>query len=126
MLTEGTYKELQSSNFDFIKLLKSSVEKLVVYDNELNIRNESNNDVDSNSIFDRRLSVMSFESIDDNKVIANQIEPIETHSSGKIAHSVYSSYFSAGGKSCKILFYIFICVLTQILISVSDLWISYW
>lgn len=126
MLTEGTYKELQVSNLDFTKLLKHSVGKAVIPDNELNIRNENDNDVDPNFIFDRRMSAISFESVGDNKVSADETEPVETHSSGKMSHSVYTSYFLAGGKSWKILFFIFICFLSQILISMGDLWISYW
>lgn len=126
VLAAGTYKELQASNLDFTKLLKYSVGKAIIPDNTLNIRNENDNDMDPNSIFDRRVSAISFESVGDNKVSADEMEPVETRSFGKMSHSVYTSYLLAGGKFWKILFFIFICVLSQIVASIGDLWITYW
>lgn len=59
----------------------------------------------------------------------NTVEPtgmIEPRTYGNVSHAVYLLYFLAGGKKFKILFFIFICILTQLLSSVGDLWITYW
>jgi len=68
-------------------------------------------------------------SIDENKLNETQVAPIEvaeTRSSGKVSHSVYLSYISAGGNIFKILFLVFICIFTQVLGTGGDYWISYW
>jgi len=59
----------------------------------------------------------------------DQVEPngiIESRSSGNISYAVYLSYFLASGNKCKILFFIFICIITQVLTSAGDFWITYW
>lgn len=53
-------------------------------------------------------------------------EEIETRSSGNIAFSVYSSYISAGGNIFKISFLVFVCLLTQVLATSGDYWITFW
>lgn len=50
----------------------------------------------------------------------------ETRSSGNIAWSVYSSYFSAGGNSLKMFLFVFICIFSQMLTSGGEYWITVW
>ncbi|XP_022166661.1 multidrug resistance-associated protein 4-like isoform X2 [Myzus persicae] len=124
--SESTYEELQTSNLDFAKLLRSSVETISVAQNTLNVGNKS----DPELVFVRRVSEASVTSnIDESKFHQNKLKPtevVETHTSGNISHTVYMSYFFAGGSKCKILFFILICVFTQVLSSIGDSWISYW
>ncbi|CAH1738400.1 unnamed protein product [Aphis gossypii] len=126
ILSEGTYEELQTSNLDFAKLLHSSEEMISETDDTLN----ANNKIDQNLIFDRRVSEASVTpSIDESKFHKDKLEPtevVETRSSGNISHTVYLSYLFSGGRKCKILFFILICIFTQVFSSLSDFWISYW
>jgi len=68
-------------------------------------------------------------SIDENKINETQVAPIEVaeiRSTGIVSRSIYSSYISAGGNTFKISFLLFICILTQVLSTGGDYWISYW
>jgi len=68
-------------------------------------------------------------SISESKYSENKLEPtgmIEPRTYGNVSYVVYLLYFLAGGKKGKILFFIFICILTQLLSSVGDFWITYW
>ncbi|KAF0720220.1 putative multidrug resistance-associated protein lethal(2)03659 isoform X2, partial [Aphis craccivora] len=127
ILAEGSYQELQSSGLDFTKLLKSSEETT---DGEIDSTNVTNNSLEQLSNLSRQGSIKSIaSSIDENKLNGTQAEPVEvaeTRSSGKVSHSVYLSYISAGGNAFKILFLLFICIFTQMLGTGGDYWISYW
>jgi len=94
------------------------------------INDESILSPDQQSTFKRHASVASIiSSIDESNYSENLVEPtivIESRSSGNISYAVYFLYFLAGGKKCKILFFIFICIFTQVLSSVGDFWITYW
>ena len=68
----------------------------------------------------------SIDEIQLNETQAAPIEVAETRSSGKVSHSVYLSYISAGGNIFKISFLLFICIFTQVLGTGGDYWISYW
>lgn len=50
----------------------------------------------------------------------------ETRSMGNVSIGVYLSYFSGGGSVCTILFVLFTCLVTQLLCTGEDYWISYW
>ncbi|VVC26205.1 Hypothetical protein CINCED_3A020489 [Cinara cedri] len=126
---EGTYEDLRASNLNFTKSLQSQVETKVVADNNYSdIQNENNsNGVNSKCSLSRQLSIKSCSSTFSGcKDLPNPTEVIETSSSGNISYSIYSSYFTAGGRIYKIIFFIFICILTQVLTSWSDLWVAYW
>jgi len=93
----------------------------------LNIKNKSDPD---ELTLGRRVSETSVTScIDESKFHQNNFTPtevVETCTSGNISRTVYMSYFFAGGRKCKILCFIFICIFTQVLTSFGDTWISYW
>lgn len=126
IIAEGSYHKLQASNLNFTKLLGSSVETTV---NEC--KDESNtNNLHTNKIYRQQSSNHSTaSSIEETKFSEIQAEPVdvaETRSSGSVSHSVYTTYFSAGGSSFKIFFFFFICIFTQIIASGGDFWITYW
>lgn len=50
----------------------------------------------------------------------------EVRSSGDISKSVYASYFSAVGSTCNVFCFFFMYVLTPVLTTGGDYWISYW
>lgn len=127
-MTEGTYEDLQASNSNFTKLLQSQVETKIVTDNNYSdVKNENEIYENPNFTLNRQLSIKScssnFRGCND---LTNSTEIVETSSSGNIPRSVYSSYITAGGTIYKILFFTFICVFTQVLISWTDLWMAYW
>lgn len=117
-------------------MLGSPIEPAVTPDNESNTKSNRPSFRSQNSVYTRQLSVLSVtstveESNYDNVQVevVEVVEPIEiaeTRSSGNSGFSNYSSYFSAGGHKCKIFLFLFICILTQILSSSGDIWITYW
>lgn len=80
------------------------------------------------TILTRRNSLQSLASSDGklSSVQAKPVEVAESRSLGEISLDVYSSYFSAGGHSSKIIFLLFICIFTQLVASSGDCWLSYW
>jgi len=123
--SESTYEELQTSNLDFAKLLHSSMEMISTTHDTLNVRKKSLPQL----IVDRQTSVRSPLPVDESKSHQNKLKPtevVETRTLGNISHTVYMSYFFAGGRKCKILFFVLVCIFTQILSSLGDSWISYW
>ncbi|XP_022166663.1 probable multidrug resistance-associated protein lethal(2)03659 isoform X3 [Myzus persicae] len=66
--SESTYEELQTSNLDFAKLLRSSVETISVAQNTLNVGNKS----DPELVFVRRVSEASVTSNIDERRILNR------------------------------------------------------
>lgn len=127
ILAEGSYQELQSSDFDFAKLLESSKKTTDESDNGSSNNNESAVHVD---VFLGSPQQSDSPSIDDSKINGvaetKPVEVAETSSSGNVSHEVYFSYISAGGSVIQISCLIFICILTQILGTGGDYWISYW
>lgn len=111
-------------------MLRSSVDKNILSDSESNIRSTCINNLDKRSIFEKQVSINSVAStIDGNnikEVTERPVEVAESRSFGNISYTVYLSYISAGGNCCKIIFLILICILTQLLASGGDLWITYW
>lgn len=74
-------------------------------------------------------SYLSFHPSDINEIDVIRVNPTivtELRSTGNISYNVYFSYIFAGGNSSKIIFFILICILTQLSVSGGDLWIAYW
>lgn len=99
-------------------------------DSESNSKFINTHALDPHTILSRQISIQSVASSnDESKHLETQTEPIEiaeTRSSGNISLTVYSSYFSAGGNTCKISFLLFMCIFTQVLASGGDYWITFW
>jgi len=128
---EGSYQELQSSGLDFTKLLGSSMETAVLTDNEC--KNEKSI-IESSEVLSehtaQKLSVSNVESpveeTESNDVHAKPVNMDETRSSGNVGFYIYSSYIFAGGRYCKVLSLLSVCIFTQVIASSSDYWITYW
>ncbi|VVC32376.1 ABC transporter type 1, transmembrane domain,ABC transporter-like,P-loop containing nucleoside triphosphate [Cinara cedri] len=125
---KGSYQKLQSSGFDFTKLLEFSDETKF---DRINEQNENNRNFESNSILSIRGSndSISHLSIDKYNLDGDFPQPnenTEIRSSGRVLKNVYMTYVTAGGSICKIGLLLFVYFLCQILITGSDYWISYW
>lgn len=131
MIKEGSYQELQISGLEFTKLLESSTVTEASHNNGSKMDKPSNNNIArSISYYIRQESVLSnTSSIEETKfsdIIAEPVEVAETRSSGNIPFKVYMSYIFAGGHLCKVICLILICIITQVLASSGDYWITYW
>lgn len=119
ILIEGSYQDLQKSNLDFTKMLVSP-------GNISKNTSANNHDI----AYSRQTSIQSIaSSIEDIQFSELQEQPAEeseTRTSGSVSKNVYSSYFLAGGSSCKIFFFFILCILTQVLASGGDFWMTYW
>jgi len=125
---EGSYQELQSSGLDFTKLLESSTETVVLTDNEY--KNEKST-TESSKIHSthtaQKLSISNAaSSVEETEINDVQTINTETCSSGNVGFNIYSSYVFAGGRFCKVFSLLSVCILTQVLASSSDYWITYW
>lgn len=111
-----------------MNLLGSSEESVNVSNDEA--FNNDTIDLKSFSVVSLHNSVESISSLTDesklNGVRAEPNEIAETRSFGKVPRSVYYSYILAGGNVFKISFFIFICIITQFLITGCDYWICFW
>lgn len=124
---ECTYEELQTTDLSFLKSLQSP-------DTPTNQSIFTNNDSDysviKKSIFDRKISETSDVSLlCDSKENINQekqVKIVEIRSSGNISWDTYLAYFLDEGKISKLLYLIFTSILSQILASGGDFWITYW
>lgn len=111
-------------------MLGSSSEEAVVPYNESVTKNASTDDCNPRRVYNRHVSIQSIESstseMQFNEAQAVPVEVAETRTSGNVSRSVYSSYYSAGGSTFKLIFFIFISVITQVLSSGGDFWMTYW
>jgi len=123
VLVEGTYKELQSHGVDFAKLLGSS--------DETAVESTGDNRCDGSNGFGRlHGSTESISSLADesktNGTLSQPREDAECRSFGRVAKNVYASYLSATGSTYKLSFCLLMYIVTQVLITGSDYWISFW
>jgi len=124
VLAEGSYQEL----FGY------STETPTLNINDENVAEKNNTDnVVKYYIHDRpHKPILNPVTSSDNEIKTldvNHPEPVEiveTHSTGNVAFSVYFTYIFAGGHFCKVLGLFLICILTQVLSSGADYWITYW
>lgn len=130
MVTEGSYKELQTSGLDFTKLLESSNETADLPNNKSKVDKSSNNNIARPISYTRQDSILSVtSSVEETKyseIITEPVEVAETRSSGNVSFNVYMSYIFAGGHLCKVISLILVCICTQALASGGDYWITYW
>lgn len=110
--------------------MKNHIQSLKSPNDEHTISNESLLSSERKSTFERHASVASIKlSTSESNCSENTAGPTgmaEPRTYGTVSYAVYLLYFLAGGKKCKILFFIFICILTQLLSSAGDFWITYW
>lgn len=98
------------------------------YTNTNNYENSLDLDQHNIQVVNRQVSICSASSslTINNNFEENAIETNETQTYGNVSHSVYSSYFSAGGNNCQIVFLFFICIFMQVIASGGDFWMTYW
>ncbi|XP_046392416.1 ATP-binding cassette sub-family C member 4-like [Ischnura elegans] len=117
IVAQGTFDELQSSGLDFVKLLSSEE------DDEDNVEN------DKISIGSRHSSVQSLRSRSES-VEAEQAEEQqmvdEIRSKGSVGSTVYRKYFASGGNYCTITFMFSLFLLSQLVSSGCDYWVTFW
>jgi len=127
ILIEGSYQELQASGIDFTKPLGPSKETKPECDIE-GYGNKKRNSLGHDlSVCGSSESIQSI--VDGNKAngaVAEPNEEAEYHSFGHVTRSVYVSYMSASGSTRKILFCLFMFVVTQVLVTGGDYWICFW
>lgn len=118
ILAQGSYQEIIASGNVFDQLCRSSDEKRI----EADVIEETNS-----SDHVSRESIKS--SADESDLKKDKIEPAEvreTRSSGHISKKVYTSYISAFGSSFIIFFFFFMSLMTPVLITSVDYWITFW
>lgn len=54
------------------------------------------------------------------------LKELEASSKGKVKGSLFVNYFKSAKRPCTMIFLLASFLLTQILASVADIWISYW
>nr|WEU39104.1 NIES ABC protein [Daphnia magna] len=127
----GSYKEISNSGLDIAKTIEDEEPELEA-DNLT--RSFSECDIDgsisrcgsiSNSIRQRVGSVTSRSSVKEKKEEKPTFAE-ESRSSGSVSPKVYWEYFRSGG-SCMSLFTMTVtCIITQVLFSGSDYWLTLW
>lgn len=109
---EGSYQYLRTTGLNFASLLEEHA-------------HEEQNESKSVEL-QRMTSIQSMQSYnsEDEK---NEPEEFKEHrSSGKVSNKVYISYFRATGNVIFILFLLLLFILSQILCSLSDYFLTYW
>lgn len=121
---KGSFQEVIASGIDFAKLLTISENA-----DESNIEVEKNSFSGISSTSDHN-SIVSSSSSDEKSPADGNLEipngELETPSSGRVQKSVYSSYLSSGGSIFKIVLWILMYSLFQIIFTSGDYWISTW
>lgn len=128
MLKEGSYQELQTSDFDFTKLLGSPMKTEVAPDSKHEIEKSGFNNFEkcSGRTTIREISNLGAAPFNIEETKTEPVELAETRSTGNVKFNVYLSYVFAGGHYCKIFSLLLMCIVTQILASGGDYWINYW
>ncbi|KAL4089661.1 hypothetical protein QTP88_024660 [Uroleucon formosanum] len=125
IVTEGSYNNLKTSSFDFANLHGSS--EITHIENEIETNNINNSNTDSRLISSLHGS--------NNSIISskyeNQINDVQSSKPNKIlsiqsSKNTLISYILAGGSTPNILFCIIMFISTQVLTTVSDIWLSIW
>lgn len=102
-------------------------ETSVTYDQETRNKKEAESNFHSLYTLSQHQNPTSSDKNNDLNGIKNELmEEVKTQYSEKVSRNVYLSYILAGGNACQILFLILVCILTEILGTGGDWWISYW
>jgi len=131
----GTYEAMQRSGLDFAQLLSDpNVNEHMMDDHE----SDAGDALDHNSMTSRKRcistsrqtsrtdSFMSLSSMADSITLDAPMSPQETRVEGKIGLGLYKEYFAAGSGWLLICSLLLLCIGTQVVISCSDVFLSYW
>lgn len=113
----GTYDSLRETGLDFAKLLAAENKD---EDNEGSMQKAR-----SNSKLNRQSSEASTTSLDD-KGNENTMQVEEKSAEGAIGMSLYNKYFKAGGGFCFFYIMLVFCLMSQLLASGGDYFVSFW
>ncbi|XP_055606093.1 ATP-binding cassette sub-family C member 4-like [Uranotaenia lowii] len=135
VLSQGTYQELSNSNLDFGKLLGSMEAKTEnieeeeleeIADEEIpfidGARAESYRLLKSAQSIQGRTSLSCASSIEENLGRATA----EDQAEGTLSFKVWTTYFRAGGNVLLLLFTLVVLLFSQVVISGSDYFVTYW
>ncbi|XP_030375917.1 probable multidrug resistance-associated protein lethal(2)03659 [Scaptodrosophila lebanonensis] len=115
----GSYDSLRESGLDFAKMLADPERD----EHEGRSRSRSGSQVGSS---ERRNSEQSLLSLADSVLDETPMQVQETQEEGRIGLSLYNKYFKAGGGFFAFFVMMAFCVLSQILASLGDYFLSYW
>ncbi|XP_034484923.1 probable multidrug resistance-associated protein lethal(2)03659 [Drosophila innubila] len=131
----GTYDAMQRSGLDFAQLLSDpNVREHVINDHE----SDAGDAFDQHSMTSRKRCISSsrqtsrtdsfnsLSSMTDSITLDAPMSPQETRVEGKIGLGLYKEYFAAGSGGLLICALLLICIGTQVVISCSDVFLSYW
>ncbi|XP_022172980.1 multidrug resistance-associated protein 4-like [Myzus persicae] len=129
IVSEGSYQDLKSCNFDFANLLGSSNDNNIENEIETNSKNSNRGDTylvsslhgSSNSIIS---SKYKNQISNDPAPRPNKISALQSYEYN--SKNTFFSYILAGGSAINIGFCIFMCIITQVLIISGDYWLSFW
>ncbi|KAJ6635777.1 putative multidrug resistance-associated protein lethal [Pseudolycoriella hygida] len=114
----GTYDSLRETGLDFAKLLAAESKDDQEHDGSLQKSR-------SNTKLNRQSSESSTTSLDEKgNESAMQVE--ERSAEGAIGMSLYTKYFKAGGGFCFFYIMIVFCLMSQLLASGGDYFVSFW
>ncbi|XP_041448153.1 probable multidrug resistance-associated protein lethal(2)03659 isoform X2 [Drosophila obscura] len=116
----GTYESLRDSGVDFASMLNEEARE---EQTEERTRSRSGSQVDQ-----RRNSEISLVSVTDSVLAAgaDQMVNQERQTQGRIGLGLYNKYFKAGGGFFAFFVMMAFCVLSQVLASLGDYFLSYW
>ncbi|KAF2894428.1 hypothetical protein ILUMI_11735 [Ignelater luminosus] len=113
---QGNFNQLQESGLDFAKLLSSNAE---------GSDNNENRSVARSVSHDKKISVVSEPSLTDTDENAPKIYE-EQKSSGSVSGAIYKTYYASAANCCLVGFMFMTFILTQVIASVGDYFITYW
>jgi len=131
VLAEGSYRELQKSSSYFKKNQRFSSETSifnnVIEKNNTDILEKySINEDSQNPIFIPVTSFVKEIKIINNKDNTDPVKTEETHSIENNSLSVFFKYIFSSEYYFRVLCLFSLCILTQVLLSGTDYWITYW
>ncbi|XP_008187158.1 probable multidrug resistance-associated protein lethal(2)03659 isoform X2 [Acyrthosiphon pisum] len=126
IVAEGSYQELQATAFEFAKSLGSS-DDTRTNDPE----NDTNNSLNAHMVSTLLGSNKSISSSQNDVNVSGDLaekskNTDKSRSSGRVSIKVYRSYLSANGSVFKVFLVLFCFILTQVLATGVDYWISFW
>jgi len=130
-LAEGSYNELQESGSYFTKNLEFSSETSIlnnaieINSTDIVVKYSMDEGFQKQNLNPATLSIKEIKTIN-KKHTSEPIKTEETHSTENVALSVFFKYIFSGGNYFKVLALISLCILTQVLSSGTDYWITDW
>ncbi|EDV91221.1 probable multidrug resistance-associated protein lethal(2)03659 [Drosophila grimshawi] len=125
----GTYATMQQSGLNFAQLLIRPNKGDDELNENMNDACERFDNTKSQKILRQTSQAESINSMSSLTESIAQDEPLtvqESRSEGKIGLGIYKEYYAAGSSWLLICFLLFLCVGTQIVASVTDVFLAYW